>query len=114
MGRLLIRLIGLILLFTGLYFLSQNTIFVSGYYLPFFRRLPATVSVLAIMVSGFTLVFFLRKASNFAWILLWIAIVLVFLSGGAMFRSTSLWHLVVAFASLTVGYKLFNEGRIKL
>ncbi|QLE43870.1 hypothetical protein FD723_27805 [Nostoc sp. C052] len=112
MGRLLIRLIGLILLFTGLYFFGQNIIFVSGYYIPFYNRLPATVAVLAIMAGAFTLVFFRREASNFGWILLGIGILLVFFSGGVFFRSTSLWNLFVAFASLTVGYKLFNEGRI--
>ena len=112
MGRLLIKLIGLILIFTGLYFFSQNIIFVRGYYLPFFSRLPATISVLAIMAGGFTLVFFLGKASNLAWFLLLIGIVLVFFSGGVIFRATTLWNLFVAFASLTIGYKLFNKGRI--
>ncbi|MBW4674326.1 MAG: hypothetical protein KME52_09985 [Desmonostoc geniculatum HA4340-LM1] len=112
MGRLLIKLIGLILLFTGLYFFGQNIIFVSGYYSIFSRSLPATASVLAIMAGALTLVFFHREASNLGWILLGIGIVLVFLSGGVIFRSTSLWNLLVAFTALTVGYKLLNQGRI--
>ncbi len=111
MGRLLIKLIGLILLFTGLYFFAQNIIFVSAYY-SFSRSLPATASVLAIIAGAFTLVFFHREARNLGWILLGIGIVLVFLSGGVIFRSTSLWNLLVAFTALTVGYKLFNQGRI--
>ncbi|WP_392536052.1 hypothetical protein [Nostoc sp. C117] len=112
MGRLLIKLIGLILVLTGLYFFTQNIIFVSSYYSIFSRSLPATVSVLAIMAGAFTLVFFYREASSLGWILLGIGIVLVFLSGGVIFRSTSLWNLLVAFAALGVGYKLFNQGRI--
>ncbi|MCC5598616.1 hypothetical protein [Nostoc favosum] len=39
-------------------------------YLPFFSRLPATVSVSAIMAGAFTLVFFMRQATNLAWIFL--------------------------------------------
>ncbi|MEH2307847.1 MULTISPECIES: hypothetical protein [unclassified Nostoc] len=112
MGRLLIKLIGLILFFTGLYFFGQNIIFVSGYYIPFSSRLPATASVLAIMAGVFTLVFYRREASQLGWILLGIGIVLVFLSGGVIFRSTSLWNLFVAFGALATGYKLLNEGRI--
>ncbi|RCJ17938.1 hypothetical protein A6S26_29945 [Nostoc sp. ATCC 43529] len=111
MGRLSIKLIGLILLFTGLYFFTQNIIFVTGYY-SFSRSLPGTASVLAIMAGAFTLLFFHREASNLGWILLGVGIVLTFLSGGIIFRSTSLWNLLVAFAALTLGYKLFNQGRI--
>ncbi|MBW4555008.1 MAG: hypothetical protein KME59_03545 [Trichormus sp. ATA11-4-KO1] len=112
MGRLLTKLIGLILLFIGIYFFTQNIIFVSGYYSLFYRRLPATVSVLAIMAGVFTLLFFRKETSNLGWILLAIGIVLVFLSGGVIFRSTSLWNLLVAFAALISGYKLLNEGKI--
>ncbi|MDZ8023563.1 MAG: hypothetical protein RMY36_000960 [Nostoc sp. SerVER01] len=111
MDRLFIKLIGLILLFTGLYFFTQNIIFVSSYY-SFSRSLPATASVLAMMAGAFTLVFFHTEASKLGWILLGIGIILVFLSGGVIFRSTSLWNLLVAFTALTVGYKLFNQGRI--
>ncbi|MBC1236048.1 hypothetical protein [Nostoc sp. 2RC] len=111
MARLWIKLIGLILLFTGLYFFTQNIIFVAGYY-SFSRSLPATASVLAMMAGTFTLVFFHREASNLGWILLGVGVVLVFLSGGVIFRSTSLWNLLVAFTALAVGYKLFNQGRI--
>ncbi|MDZ7963337.1 MAG: hypothetical protein RMY34_36740 [Aulosira sp. DedQUE10] len=112
MIRLLIKLIGLVLIFIGIYFFGQNIIFVSGYYSIFLRSLPATASVLAIMAGLLTLVFFRREASNLGWILLGIGIVLVFLSGGVFFRSTSLWNLFVALAALVAGYKLLNQGRI--
>lgn len=112
MVGLLIRLISLILLFTGLHFFSQNIIFVSGYYLPFFSRLPATVYVSAIIAGAFVLVFFMRQATNFAWIFLWIGIVLVFLSGRVILKPTSLWNFIIAFAALISGYKLLNQGRI--
>lgn len=114
MGRLLIKLIGLILLVTGIYFFGQNIIFVSGYYSYFYRSLPATGSVLAIMAGIFTLVFFRRETANIGWILLGIGIVLVFLSGGVILRPTSLWNFLIAFTALAVGYKFLNEGRINI
>ncbi|NDJ20794.1 hypothetical protein GS682_03875 [Nostoc sp. B(2019)] len=112
MSRLLIKLIGLILILTGIYFFGQNIIFVSGYYTIFSRSLPATVSVLATMAGSLILVFFRREASNLGWILLGVGIVLVFLSGGVILRPTSLWNFFVAFTALAAGYKLLNEGRI--
>lgn len=112
MGRLVIKLLGVILLFAGIYFFTQNIIFVSGYYSIFSRRLPATISVLAIMAGVFTLLFFRKETSNLGWIFLVIGIALVFLSGGVIFRSTSLWNLLLGFAALISGYKLLNEGRI--
>jgi hypothetical protein len=112
MVRLLIKLIGLILLFAGLYFFGQNIIFVSGYYSYFYRRLPATGSVLAVMAGIFALLFFRRKTGNLGWFLLGIGIVLIFLSGGVILRPTSLWSFCVAFTTFIVGYKLLNEGRI--
>ncbi len=112
MSRLLIRLIGLILLITGLYFFGQDIIFVSGYYSYFYRSLPATASVIATMIGVFALIFFRRETGNLGWIFLGIGIVLVFLSGGVILKPTSLWDFIIAFAALASGYKLLNEGRI--
>ncbi|MBE9207011.1 hypothetical protein IQ244_10860 [Nostoc sp. LEGE 06077] len=112
MGRLFSKFIGLILLFIGLYFFGQNIVFVSGYYSFFYRSLPATGSVLAIMAGIFALIFFPRATGNFGWILLCLGIVLVFLSGGVILKPTSLWSFCVAFTALAAGYKLLNQGRI--
>ena len=112
MTRVLIKFIGLILLWTGIYYLGQNIIFASGYYSYFYQSLPATGSVFAIITGVFALVFFRRTTGNLGWILLGIGIVLVFLSGGVILRPTSLWNFLVAFTALAVGYKLLNEGRI--
>jgi hypothetical protein len=112
MGRLLIKFVGLSLLLIGIYFFGQNIIFVSGYSTLFYHGFPATASSVAIMLGIFALVFFRRETGNLGWILLGIGTVLIFLSGGVIFRPTSLWNLFLAFASLTVGFKLLNEGRI--
>lgn len=112
MSRLLIKIIGLVLLLIGIYYLSQNIIFASTYYGYFYRGLPAGGSVLAIISGVLTLVFFHRQTGNLGWILLIIGIVLVFLSGGVFFKPTSLWNFLVSFGTIAVGYKLLNQGRI--
>ena len=112
MGRLLIKIIGLILLLTGIYYLGQNIIFTGTYYRYFYQSLPAVGSVLAVVGGVLSLVFFPRQTGNFGWILLTIGIVLVFLSGGVLLQPTSLWNFFVSFGSIAVGYKLLNEGRI--
>lgn len=112
MIRLLIKLIGLGLLFTGLYFFGQNIIFASGYYSYFYRSVPATGSVLAIMAGVLTLIFYRRETGKLGWILLAIGIVLGLFSGGVILRPTSLWNFVVAFTAFAAGYKLLSQGRI--
>lgn len=112
MGRLLIKIIGLILLLIGIYYLGQNIIFTSTYYRYFYQSLPAVGSVLAIISGVSALVFFRRQTGNFGWILLTIGIVLVFLSGGVILKPTSLWNFFISFGTIAVGYKLINQGRI--
>jgi hypothetical protein len=49
MSGFLTKIVGVILLITGIYFFGQNIIFTTGYYSYFYRGLPATGSVLALM-----------------------------------------------------------------
>ncbi|TVP60302.1 MAG: hypothetical protein EA343_17770 [Nodularia sp. (in: Bacteria)] len=113
MGRLLIKLIGISLLFVGIYFFAQNIIFVTNYHRFYYRRIPSTISVVAIMSGIFSLLFFRRETGNLGWFFLAIGLVLVFLSGGVIFRSTSLWNLLVALGALTSGYQLLNTGKLR-
>lgn len=108
-----IRVIGFLLLLTGIYFLGQNIIFASHIYPYYWRNLPAMGSVLATAIGVICLVFFRRETGNFGAILLGIGIVLVFISGGVLLKPTSLWNFFVGFAALAGGYKLLNEGRIR-
>ncbi|KYC39469.1 hypothetical protein WA1_32640 [Scytonema hofmannii PCC 7110] len=111
MSRTFIKLTGLILLLVCIYYLGQNIIFASSYYGYFFNSIPASGSMLAVISGIFTLIFFPKHTDNLGWILLGIGIVLAFLSGGVIFKTTSLWNFFVAFSALSVGYKLLDEGR---
>lgn len=113
MDRLFIKLIGLILLVAGVYYLGQNVVFASSFYRYFWRSIPAAASVLCLMGGVITLIYFYRQAASLGWTLLITGIVLVFLSGGVFLRPTTLWQFVVSFGALTVGFKLMTEGRVR-
>lgn len=102
------RLLGIILIIAGIYFLGQNIIFATYYF-----SIPALGSVLAIIAGIIALVFFPRETGNLGWILFSIGIVLVFISGGVILRPTSLWNFLVSFTALAVGYKLLNGSRFR-
>jgi hypothetical protein len=107
------KLIGVLFLVAGIYFLGQNVIF-STYYSPFFwRNLPALGSVLAIMGGVISLIFFPRQTGGLGWILLVAGIIVVFLSGGVFLKPTSLWNFLIAFGAIAVGYKLFFTHRFR-
>jgi hypothetical protein len=113
MSRLLVKVIGLLLLLAGIYYLGQNIIFTGRYSPYFWSTIPATGSVLAITGGVITLVFFRRVAGNLGWFLLALGIVLVFLSGGVFLKATTLWNLFIGIVALAVGYKFLTEGRIR-
>jgi hypothetical protein len=46
------------------------------------------------------------------WVLIGLAILLVLISGGVILRPTSLWTLLLSFASLISGFQLITTGRV--
>jgi uncharacterized membrane protein HdeD (DUF308 family) len=111
MIKLIVKLVGFALLIAGIYFLGQNIFFASSIY-QFWRSIPAAGSVLCVMGGVLCLLFFRQETDNLGWILLILGIILVFLSGGVFLRPTSLWQFLMAFMSLSLGYKLFTSGRV--
>ncbi|BAZ44563.1 hypothetical protein NIES4102_15750 [Chondrocystis sp. NIES-4102] len=112
--RLLIRLIGLSLLFLGIYFLGQNIYFttnVSPYWL---RGIAADISILC-LTAGVLLFFVLpRGDKSLASIVIAIGIIAVFISSKAILQPTSLWQFVLSLTSFIGGYQLFTTGRINI
>lgn len=107
------KLVGILLLLAGVYFLGQN-IMLSTYYSPFFwRNLPAKGAVLAIMAGVVSLIWFRRQTGNLGWLLLIAGVVVVFLSGGVFLKPTSLWNFFVGFIALAGGYQLLSGGRFR-
>jgi hypothetical protein len=107
------KLLGILLLVVGIYFLGQNIIFTTHYSRYIWRDIPAAASALAIMGGVISLLFFQRTVGNFGWILLIVGVVLVFLSGGVVLKPTSLWNFFISFAALAGGFQLITQGRIR-
>ncbi len=110
--RILIKLLGLALVIAGVYFLGKNIFFTTQTSYYWWRNLPATGSVVALITGALTILFGSSSSRDTGWILVGLGIVLVFLSGGVMLRPTSLWNFFLAFMSLAGGYKMLTTGRI--
>jgi len=110
--RFFSKLIGLALVLVGIYFLGQNILFTTQVSRYWYRDIPATGSILALVSGVLTLLFAGRGAREMGWILVGLGILLVFLSGGVVLRPTSLWTFFLAFGSLVGGFKLITTGRL--
>jgi hypothetical protein len=110
--RLLIKLVGLVLLLVGIYFLGQNIVFTTQVSPYWWRDISATGSVVALVAGLVSLLFFRRETGQFGWVLVGLGIVLVFLSGKVILRPTSLWYFFLSFAALVAGFKLIRTGRL--
>lgn len=112
--RLLIRLIGLSLLFLGIYFLGQNIYFTTNISPYWLRGIAADISILC-LTAGMLLLFVLpRGDKSLASIVIAIGIITVFISSKAILQPTSLWQFVLSLACFVGGYQLFTTGRINI
>jgi hypothetical protein len=109
---LIARLIGVILIGAGIYFLGNNIIFTTNVYPYFWRGIAADGSILALIAGVMMLVFLPAREKSWGWIPIIIGVVLVFFSSRAILNPTSLWQFLVSFASMAVGYKLVAQGRL--
>ncbi|MBE9195103.1 hypothetical protein IQ219_07220 [Synechocystis sp. LEGE 06083] len=109
---LLARLIGIVLIGTGIYFLGNNIIFTTNVYPYFWRGIAADGSILALIAGVMMLVFLPAREKSWGWIPIIIGVVLVFFSSRAILNPTSLWQFLLSFASMAVGYKLATQGRL--
>lgn len=105
------KLLGLVLVLVGIYFLGQNIVFTTQTAPYWWRDIPAAGSVIAIL-SGIMILLSSRDTKELGWGLVAVGIVLVFLSGGVVLRPTSLWTFFLSFVSMAGGYQLLTTGRI--
>ncbi|HEY9874737.1 MAG TPA: hypothetical protein V6D12_14965 [Candidatus Obscuribacterales bacterium] len=108
------KLLGILLIIVGMYFLGQNIMFATYYYPGVWRDIPAVGSVVAIMAGVISLLFFQDQVGSFGWILLLGGVVLIFLSGAVILKPTSLWNFFISFAALAGGYQLISQGRLRI
>jgi hypothetical protein len=112
--RFLATIIGIGLMFVGVYFLGKNIFFTTNLYPYWFRGIAADLSVLALTTGVGTLFFLPRSLKFIGWILIIIGIIAVFLSSRAILNPTSLWQFFLSLISFTAGYQLFTTGKINI
>lgn len=106
------KLLGLLLVLVCIYFLGQNIIFTSQTTFYWWRNIPAAGSVLSLVSGVLILLYGGRSTKELGWILVGLAIVLVFISAGVLLRPTSLWTLFLSFMFLIAGFQLVTTGRV--
>jgi hypothetical protein len=110
--RLLSKLVGLVLVLVGIYFVGQNIVFTTQVTPYWWRDISATGSVVSVLAGLMLLIFGGRGIRDTGWILVGLGIILVFVSGGVILRPTSLWTFFLAFVALISGFKLITTGRV--
>lgn len=112
--RFILKLIGLVLLLAGIYFLGQNIYFTTNVYPYWWRGIAADASIL-FLTSGIFMLFVLpRQGKALGWVALAIGILLVFFSSRAILNPTSLWQFCLSLACFTGGYQLLTTGRLSI
>ncbi len=110
--RLLKKLLGVALILAGFYFLSQNIYFTTRISYLWWRDISAAGSVITLLGSLLFLIFGGQEVRQFGWVLLIIAIVLIFISGSVLLKPTSLWTFAVSLAAMISGWSLIRFGRL--
>lgn len=111
MVKVLLKLIGLMLILLGIYFLGKNIFFTTNPYPYWWRGITADASILA-LVSGVVLLFALPKdIRDLGWLPIIIGIILVFASSRAILRPTSLWQFLLSIFATVSGYRMLVTGR---
>lgn len=111
--RLLGKLLGLILLLVGIYFLGQNILFTTQTAPYWWRDISGAGSAICVVAGILLLLYGGRSVRETGWVLVGIGILLVFVSGGVILRPTSLWTLFLSFLSFIGGFQLLTTGRIR-
>lgn len=106
------KIIGLILIVLGVYYLGQNIIFTTQFSPYWWRDLSAAGSVLCLSSGIIGLIFFPSQTRSWSWVLVALGIILVFLNGKVILKPTSLWYFFASFATLITGLKLVTTGRV--
>lgn len=108
----MMRFVGLVLIFVGLYVLGENIIFVSPARM-FNLSDPTAIAVLVFAVGGaIALIMFRRQTGPWGWVSIGLAIAIALSSGQILIRPLSLWMLILGIVPAIAGFQLMLKGRL--
>ncbi|MGK7938340.1 MAG: hypothetical protein AB4206_21455 [Xenococcaceae cyanobacterium] len=112
--RLLVRLIGLILILLGVYFLGENIHFTTNPYPFWWRGIAADASILFLTLGVLMLFALPSQDKSLAFAAIAVGIILIFFSSQAILNPTSLWQFFYSLVSFVSGYQLLTTGRLNI
>ncbi len=111
---MLTRLIGLAIFFFGFWFLGQNIIFTSQISFFTFRGIAAGGSVILLVAGISTYLFGSGNNRNAGLLMLFLSIVLIFMSGVVIITPTSLAEVFVGLVAMIFGGRMITSGRYNI
>jgi hypothetical protein len=104
------KLIGLVLMIMGIYFLGNNIVLYGGSYHYGWNGIAANAAVLCLIGGVFSLMLLPRKAKSTGWLLIGLGIISVFVSGFLFLNPITLWQFLGSLVMLILGFKLYQNG----
>jgi len=99
----------------GVYLLGQNIIFSTGYLSGWWRDGSAAFAVIAMAAGVLTTLYATdRQVKRAGLVIIAMAIVAIFATGGVFLRPTTLVQFLVGICALASGYQLFTTGEVSL
>lgn len=111
--QIIIKIVGIALMLLSLYFLGQNIMFTSRIGRYWWIDISAAGSAITLFLGVLSLIFGGRDLKFFGWGLLFVAVLLVFVSAGIFLKPTSLWDFFLAVVLMVSGLSLFRSGRLQ-
>jgi hypothetical protein len=106
------KVLGFGLIGLGIYWLGKDIILTTQAAYYGWQTIPAAGSVV-LMLTGLYILFNARASRrNLGWMLIAVAIALIFMSGGVLIRPTTLWNFVLGFAAIFGGGRLVQSQRL--
>lgn len=97
---------GLTSIIFGIYFLTKNIFFTTRHLLFWHQDLSATGAVILVTLGIMALIFIDEKISKIGWVLIALAIVLIFKTSRVFLKPTSLWTFIVGISAMGIGFKM--------
>lgn len=102
---------GLAFVLCGLYFLGKNVMFTTRWLPYFWQDFSAAGAVLCIVFGVIALIFLNENLKKAGWVLIFLAVVLVFVHARVFIKPTSLWTFFLGIVSMAAGFKIMHSQR---